>query len=135
MDKWTPINMVESGKAIRYFREKNGWTQGFIADSLGVSTNAVSRWENGKSLPTLDNVMRLADMMNVYVEDLIIMGFDEEDVECTKPPAQLPVTEAPTDLTDYELLRLKYLELLRGTLHVLNQAVDAIENKVKEGAR
>lgn len=134
MDKWTPINMVESGKAIRYFREKNGWTQGFIADSLGVSTNAVSRWETGKSLPTLDNVMRLADMMYVYVEDLIIMGFDEEDVECTEPPEQLPITESPTDLTDYEWLRLKYLEMLRGTLKVLNQAVDAIDNKVKEDA-
>lgn len=56
--------------------------------------------------------------------------------EGTKPPAQLLVTEAPTDLTDYEWLRLKYLELLRDTLQVLNQAVDAIamieENKVKE---
>lgn len=81
MNKWTPIDVVESGKAIRYFREKNGWTQGLVADSLGVSTNAVSHWENGKSLPTLDNVMRLADMMNVYVEDLIIMEFDEEDAE------------------------------------------------------
>lgn len=81
MNKWTPIDVVESGKAIRYFREKNGWTQGLVADSLGVSTVAVSHWENGKSLPTLDNVMRLADMMNVYVEDLIIMEFDEEDAE------------------------------------------------------
>lgn len=56
--------------------------------------------------------------------------------EGTKEPAQLPVVEAQTDLTDYEWLRLKYLELLRGTLHVLEHAVDAIvtieENKVKE---
>lgn len=56
--------------------------------------------------------------------------------EGTKPPAQLPMTEPPTDLTDDERLRLRYLKLLRETLHVLNQAVDAIamieENKVKE---
>lgn len=53
--------------------------------------------------------------------------------EGTKPPALM---EPPTDLTDDDRLRLRYLKLLRETLHVLNQAVDAIamieENKVKE---
>jgi hypothetical protein len=56
--------------------------------------------------------------------------------EGTKSPEQLPITEPPTDLTDDDRLRLRYLKLLRETLHVLNQAVDAIamieENKVKE---
>lgn len=56
--------------------------------------------------------------------------------EGAKPTAQLPLTEPPTDLTDDDRLRLRYLKLLRETLHVLNQAVDAIamieENKAKE---
>ena len=37
-------------------RKKNGWSQEELAEKLGVSRQAVSKWENGDSAPDLDRL-------------------------------------------------------------------------------
>lgn len=46
-------------------------TQEFVAESLGVSRQAVSKWESGTTDPSTSNLLALAKLFNVSVEELL----------------------------------------------------------------
>ena len=46
-------------------------TQEFVAESIGVSRQAVSKWENGASEPNTSNLMALAKLYGIPAEDLL----------------------------------------------------------------
>lgn len=46
-------------------------TQEFVAESIGVSRQAVSKWENGTSEPNTSNLMALAKLYGIAAEDLL----------------------------------------------------------------
>ena len=46
-------------------------TQEFVAESLGVSRQAVSKWENGTADPSTSNLLKLAKLYGISPEDLI----------------------------------------------------------------
>ena len=46
-------------------------TQEFVAESLGVSRQAVSKWENGTSDPSATNLLALAMLYGVSAEELL----------------------------------------------------------------
>lgn len=53
---------------LRALREKNRISQKALAKKLGLSEQAVSKWENGLSAPSTKNVLALADIFQVSVE-------------------------------------------------------------------
>ena len=56
---------------LREYRVKNNMTQEFVAQSLGVSRQAVSKWENGTSEPSTSNLLAIAKLYNIPAEELI----------------------------------------------------------------
>lgn len=56
---------------LREQREACGMTQEFVAHSLGVSRQAVSKWENGSSDPSTTNLIALAELYEVDPAGLI----------------------------------------------------------------
>ena len=52
------------GKAITEARKKCGMTQEQLAEKIGVTAQAVSKWENGRNLPDLENLMLIAELTN-----------------------------------------------------------------------
>ena len=46
-------------------RKKNGWSQEDLAEQLGVSRQAVSKWEGAQSTPDLERVLRMAQLFGV----------------------------------------------------------------------
>ena len=46
-------------------------TQAKIADIMGVKQPQVSNWLNGKRLPTSQNLVKLANILNYYPEELL----------------------------------------------------------------
>lgn len=59
-------------------------TQEFVAESLGVSRQAVSKWENGTSDPSTSNLCALARLYGVPVEELLNAVRLEEDAPFRK---------------------------------------------------
>ncbi len=59
------------GEVIKGHREENKMTQEFVAESLGVSRQAVSKWENGTSDPSTSNLIALAKLFNISPEELL----------------------------------------------------------------
>lgn len=52
-------------------RLQNHYTQAQLAEKLFVSTQAVSKWEHGQSVPTIDNLLMLSDLYNLSLDELI----------------------------------------------------------------
>lgn len=61
----------EFGKVISQLRKDKGLTQKELADKVGVSDKAVSRWETGKNYPDIETLQRLAEVLDVSVNDLL----------------------------------------------------------------
>ena len=59
------------GENLKEHRVRCKMTQEFVAESLGVSRQAVSKWENGTSDPSTSNLFALAKLFGVSVEDLL----------------------------------------------------------------
>ena len=59
------------GETLRDKRIERGMTQELVAESLEVSRQAVSKWESGKTDPSTANLLALADLLGVPVEDLL----------------------------------------------------------------
>lgn len=60
-----------TGITIRNLREKKGLTQTELADVLGVSSKAVSKWETAKGLPDISLIEPLANALSVSVMELM----------------------------------------------------------------
>ena len=68
------------GDNIKFYRKKNQLTQDDIAEACNVTRQAVSKWENGESLPTVDNLYALSRLLHASVDDILI-GEKERDDE------------------------------------------------------
>lgn len=65
------MNSYVTGTAIKSLREKKGFTQTQLAEILGVSSKAVSKWETAKGLPDITLIEPLADALCVSVMELM----------------------------------------------------------------
>lgn len=56
---------------IRFYRRQEGLTQEQLAEAMGVSVAAVSKWEQGQSLPEIPMLMELVDFFDLSVDALL----------------------------------------------------------------
>ena len=59
------------GEVIKRYRTQRKMTQEFVAESLGVTRQAVSKWESGTSDPSTTNWMALAKQFGVTAEEIL----------------------------------------------------------------
>ena len=67
--------MIFSEK-LQVLRKNKGYTQEALAEKLGVSRQAVAKWESGQIYPDISNLIQISDLMNVSVDYLV------KDREC-----------------------------------------------------
>ena len=68
--------MIFSEK-LQILRKNKGYTQEALADKLGVSRQAVAKWESGQIYPDISNLIQISELMNVSVDYLV------KDQNCT----------------------------------------------------
>ena len=56
---------------LRFLRQRSGMTQEEVAERIGVSRQAVAKWERGDSLPDILNCDALAELFDVSLNDLV----------------------------------------------------------------
>ena len=59
------------GEALKAHRTRCKMTQEFVAEAIGVSRQAVSKWESGASDPSTSNLLALAKLYGVSAEELL----------------------------------------------------------------
>lgn len=65
------MDNYEIGNHIYNLRTSRGLTQRDIARKLGISDKAISKWENGSSQPTVQNLQKLAEIFDITLEELL----------------------------------------------------------------
>ena len=63
---------------LKRYRTQNGLTQEELAEKLGVSRQAVAKWERGESVPDIDCCMKLAEIYGVTV-DILVRSFGKQE--------------------------------------------------------
>ncbi len=85
-----PMVKIDGAK-VRRLREEQGLTQLFLATSVEVTTDTISRWEN-KRYPAIkkENGLKLAETLGVELNDILESDDKQEDVEQVVVPPPPP---------------------------------------------
>ena len=68
------MNLTMVGKRISEARKNCGMSQEEMAEKIGVTAQAVSKWENGHNFPDIENLMRIAEIANVPYSAILGTG-------------------------------------------------------------
>lgn len=70
------INMEKTGKNITELRKAKGLSVRELQDIYGFATpQAIYKWQRGAVLPTIDNLVILADVFQVHIEDILVTEY------------------------------------------------------------
>ncbi|MGE1027484.1 helix-turn-helix domain-containing protein [Bacillus sp. GMs2/2] len=59
------------GSQLKWFRQSKNFSQEDVAQKVGVTRQAVYKWENNKSYPDIDNLILLSELYEVTIDELI----------------------------------------------------------------
>ena len=74
-------------------RRERGLNQEQLAEKIGVSRQAVSKWETGEASPDLPNLLALADALDVSLD--MLCGLAERESSAAPPVVELPAAKNP----------------------------------------
>ncbi|MBE6536593.1 MAG: helix-turn-helix transcriptional regulator [Ruminococcaceae bacterium] len=77
------IDFVKVGARISEHRKRMGLSQEELAEKLYVTRQAISKWENGTSVPSIDTLCEISKMFKVSFEEILGL-FDNEKIEVDK---------------------------------------------------
>lgn len=112
------MNIKIANKLVE-LRKKNGLSQEELADKLGLSRQAVSKWERAESSPDTDNLICLAKLYNISLDDLLNTDETIEEISREvkeKEGEKTKKEEQRKSLAEKELKRRKKYNLIEGIL-------------------
>jgi transcriptional regulator with XRE-family HTH domain len=68
---YTEVDMEQFQESLRELRERRGLTQARLAELLEVSPRGYNRWETGAAAPRLDTLVKIAEILNVTLDELV----------------------------------------------------------------
>lgn len=72
------IDMKKTGEWLRYLCKRKNLTVADIQEKLQIASNqAIYAWFNGKTLPSLNNMYALGDLMEISVNDMVVDNIHE----------------------------------------------------------
>ncbi len=75
MNTWPVIDMTATGSNIVRMRQNAGLTVKDLQDIFGFSTpQAIYKWQRGTAMPTVDNLVVLAAVFGVTIDDILVYG-------------------------------------------------------------
>ena len=87
------VSTEYTGKRILELRQRNGWTQKQLAEILGVTDKAVSKWERGINYPDLSLLEPLAKVFETTVADLLGLEDSPESNETLETTTRIWLNE------------------------------------------
>ncbi len=75
------IDMVKTGQNILKLRKEAGMTVKELQDIFGFATpQAIYKWQQGATIPSVDNLIVLASIFQVQVEEIIVIVEDDKKI-------------------------------------------------------
>ena len=63
------------GKSIRDNRIEQGLSQQKLAELVGITHASISYWENGVNIPNVQDIWKIADVLNLTIDELVGRNF------------------------------------------------------------
>ena len=105
------------GAMIAAMRKEQGMTQLELAEKMGVTDKAVSKWERDLSFPDVDSIPRLAEIFDVTVDELMQVKSDSKE------------NGKANRISEIVDIALKVIALATGIDVVVLSLIDVIEAK------
>ena len=83
------MSLMSLGNKLAEARRARNLTQEQLAEKLGVTRQAVSRWESGAAYPETDKLVRMAQLLEVSCDYLLQDGVDEKGIPVRDPVTRL----------------------------------------------
>ena len=103
------MDQIKIGKFIASCRKEQGMTQAVLAEKLGISGRAVSKWETGKSMPDSGIMLELCEMLKINVNELLSGERIMAEVYDTRAEENLLEMRRQVEEKNRQLLRTEYL--------------------------
>lgn len=105
------------GNMITKLRKENRMTQVELAEKIGVTDKAVSKWERDLSFPDINSIPKLAEIFNVSVDELMQVKIDMRE------------TRTNENISDIINIALKGISLAMGIAVIVLSFMNEIETK------
>ena len=103
------MDQIKIGKFIASCRKEQGMTQAVLAEKLGISDRAVSKWETGKSMPDSGIMLELCEMLKINVNELLSGERIMAEVYDKRAEENLLKMRRQVEEKNRQLLRTEYL--------------------------
>ena len=103
------MDQMKIGKFIASCRKEQGLTQAVLAEKLGISDRAVSKWENGKSMPDSGLMLELCELLEINVNELLSGEKIMQDTYYKKAEENLLAMKNELDEKNKMMLRMEYV--------------------------
>ena len=107
---------LQIAQRLQTLRQANGYSQEALAEKLGLSRQAISKWERAESSPDTDHLIELAKLYGVTLDELLF-GTDADAVSSDAPQpdsCEIPdeENEEPSELYQQNLRNLRKRRIL-----------------------
>ena len=103
------------GKSIYRYRKEKGYTQEELANRLGITFQAVSKWETAQTLPDISLLPKLSRQLEISIDKLL--GYISQDKQVTIYEEEYKIPEYYWGIEPSKLC-LRVLELLPPSRHL-----------------
>ena len=103
------MDQIKIGKFIASRRKEQGMTQAALAEKLGISDKAVSKWETGKSMPDSGIMLELCEFLEITVNELLSGEKIMTEVYDKRAEENLLAMRQEVEEKNRQLLRAEYL--------------------------
>ena len=90
------MDQIKIGKFIAECRKNKDLTQGQLADKLNITDRAISKWETGKSMPDFDIMLKLCEILEISVNELLcgeMINIEQKDEQLNELIFQMAKNE------------------------------------------
>ena len=115
---------IEIANRLVKLRKTNGLSQEALAEKLGISRQAVSKWERAEASPDTDNLILLAKIYKVSLDELLS---SEEDSTLTNEAADSSTTEPTNEKKDLHKINGIHLKSNDGELYIGQNGIYATD--------
>jgi len=132
------FNQTDFGERIKTFRLRNHYSQKEIANRIGVSEQAVSKWENGECLPDVYNLKLLAQVLRISIDSLLDTDINTEKIVETIAVggARFEIVEKPETILAGKIIYAKDFQSEDDFYSAINSVTEEdkqdVYNKLKE---
>ena len=111
------------GKKLYDLRKQSGFTQDYVAEKLGVSAQAVSKWENDIACPDIMTLPKIAELYGITINEL----FKNEEVQSKVK------YEKTEKVNENELIFRVYVDTVNGDVVKVNLPYVLVKELIKVG--